>query len=122
MSLQSTNKQTRFNKVRIDEIHSNISQEVIEITSDKLRILLKEHVENIENQRLWIAPASLLVTIVLVLCTTTFRDALTVKANVWEAAFIIGALLCLGWLIKSLLALKKAISIEDLLNKIKNKS
>lgn len=113
---------TRFNRVKVEEIHSNVSQELIEITTDKLKILLTEHLGYVNSNKDWIAPASLLVTIVLVFCTTSFKDALGINMAVWEAAFMLAGVGCLVWLCISLFKIHRSITIDALLDKIKNKN
>lgn len=122
MAPNNQSKQSRVNKVTIEEVHSNIAQEVIEITSDKLRIILKDHLDQVECKKRWATPASLLVAILLVFCTANFRDAFGVSADTWQAVFIIGGGMCFLWLVNDLRMLAGSMTLEELLDKIKNKS
>lgn len=118
--LQPTKKQIQ-KSVMIDEIHSNTSQELIEITSDKLKLILKENLDSIESTNAWQMPLSLLIAIVLVFCSASFKNALGLSADTWCAVFFISGCLCALWLIITLFKIKKSQTLDDLMSIIKNK-
>jgi len=121
MTLQNTRKQPQ-KSVMIDEIHSNTSQELIEITSDKLKLILKEHIDNIERTKAWQMPLSLLVAIVLVFCSASFKAALGLSADTWCAVFFLSGILCALWLVIVLFKIKKSPTLDDVMSIIKNKA
>lgn len=102
-------------------VHSNLDQEVIQITEDRLRLVLKDHLEDAEERKAWIAPLGILMAIVTSFVTATFRD-FHFKAATWEAAFLIGGLLSLGWLVVAAKKAAKAPTIDDIVDKIKRKA
>lgn len=107
--------------VRVDDVHENTSQELISITSDKLKLVLLSHVKCIEDSKAWQTPASLIVAIALVFATSAFKDAFQIPAATWQAFFMF---LISGfgvWLIFCLLRLKKSSSVDDLIELIKKK-
>lgn len=107
--------------VNIEKIHSNLEQQVIQITEDKLKLILNEHIQFMEKKSSWIAPFSIIVTLMVVFSTTNFIDAM-LSADTWKAIFVITLILTIIWLIKSLYMIYKAKTLEDLINKIKNTS
>lgn len=113
-------RRSKFNTVNVNEVHTNVSQEIIEITSDKLTIILTNHVACLERSREWHTPLGLFLTIALVLITADFKKAFGLTPDTWSAIFILGCGLCLIWLVKSLTNKAKAMTIEDLLKIIKN--
>ncbi len=115
-------RRNRFNSVVVDEVHSNVSQEVIEITADKLTLILTEHVDCLEKSKEWQLPLSLIITILLVLSTTDFKDSLGLPATTWSAIFLISCVLSIFWLIKTLIKKRSAMTIEDILRAVKNQT
>lgn len=117
--MSSNSKYTR-STVDVTAYHTNLNQEIIQITEDKLRLLLHEHIKYMEHRNQWIAPLSLIITLAIVFTTTTFQDAVYLSADTWRAIFIITSVITVGWLIQSFYILFKAKTITDLINKIKN--
>lgn len=121
MSQGNRIRYSRSTGVDVTEVHRNVSQEIIEITEDKLKLLLNEHAASVESRSGWQTPLALFVTIVLVLTTTSFKESLGVSADTWLAVFIISAVLCLFWFLRTLLNRPRENTVEDLLEKIKNR-
>ena len=115
-------RRSKFTTVDVDVVHSNVGQEIIEITADKLRLILNDNIQLMAARNEWHTPLSILVTITLVLITTNFKSVLGLSADTWAAIFIISAGLNALWLLKSLFSLRKSISVEDILNAAKNKT
>ena len=115
-------RRSKFTSVNVQEVHSNIDQEVVEITTDKLKLILTQYVQLLGSNKEWQAPLGIFITILVVFCTSTFQDFLTVKAHVWNALFILLAGGSFIWLIKSLVQIKKSMTVDDLMDKIKNKT
>jgi hypothetical protein len=107
-------------RVEVSEVFGDLRQEVIKITSDKLRLILHEHLKCIEKNREWIAPAGILATLIVVFPTTTFKDWIFPLAT-WQAIFIIATILDICWLIRSIFRIRKKETIDDLVGKIKQK-
>lgn len=105
----------------VTKVHDNTSQEIIIITSDRLELVLERYLKNLERRKEWIAPLSLLITVVVTFSTATFKQAFF-SADTWSAIFFLVGLLSLLWLIKSSLASWKAPAIGDLMSKIKQNS
>ena len=81
-------------------VHLNLSNDLIVITEDKLRLCLREQGDAINESRSWTAPVSMLITLSIVLLTTSFNEAFF-PASTWQAVFVIcwgGAIL---WTIKA---------------------
>jgi len=114
-------RRSKFTSVNVHEVHTNVSQEIIEITADKLTIILNEHIDSLAKNKEWQTPLSLIITIMLVLSTTSFRVAFGLAAETWSAIFILSCGICVMWLIKTLLDHRSAISVADILRIIKNK-
>lgn len=115
-------RKSRTTTVGVDEIHENTSTQIITITADKLKIILMEYLHKVERSKAWQAPLGLLLTIILVFCSAEFKDALNIAAASWRAIFFIFGAISLAWLIYSLWQIKSNISIEDVMNTIKNKT
>lgn len=107
--------------VDIDEIHDNTSTELINITSDKLKLILIDHTKKIQDASSWQAPLGMLVTIILVFCSAQFQAAFGIPADTWRAIFLIGCALSVLWLIWALFKIRNSTSVDDLISVIKNK-
>jgi len=104
--------------IDVTEVHTNIEQRLIQITEDKLKLILNEHVQNIEKKGQWVAPLGILITLIIVFATTEFKAAY-LTADTWKAIFIITTLLTVVWLIRSLYLLYQSESVSCLIGKIK---
>lgn len=102
-------------------MHDNTYQELIFINADRLKLILIEHLENVKNRSAWQAPFGLVITIVLVFCSSDFKTAFGLSADTWRATFLLGGGACLAWLIISLLRIKKSITLDDVIAVVKNK-
>jgi hypothetical protein len=105
----------------IRQVHTNLDQEVIQITEDKLRLVLNEHLAHISNRQGWIAPLGLLVAIVTTLVTSTFRDV-GLKSPTWEAIFWLVGVATSVWLIRSSFRALHAPTLDDVVERVKNRS
>lgn len=90
------------------------------ITEDRAYRVLQVGWENARRARDWLAPLSLTIAIGLGLTTTTsFRDAFGVPRQFWEAAWYLGLVVSLGWLIRAVLFIPRPPSVEEMLNALK---
>lgn len=105
--------------VEVTTVHSNLAQEIVKITVDKLKLILQAHLENMERRRDWIAPLGILITMLVVFPTTEFKAFAGLKAEVWEAFFIMALVLTLGWLVKTGLSAYRSPSVEAVIETIK---
>jgi hypothetical protein len=122
MTTPIKSKGNKFATVVVDEVHSNVSQEIIEITSDRLTIILTKHIDHLQKSKEWQMPLSLFLTIILVLSTSTFKNSFGLPPETWSAIFIISCTLTLIWLFTSILKNRKAMTIEDFLRLVKNQA
>lgn len=99
-------------------VHSNLDQEVIQITEDRLRLVLKDYLSKAEERKAWIGPLGIFLAIVTAFVTADFRD-FYLKAPVWQAIFLISGVLSLGWLAWAIREAVGAPSIDQIMEKIK---
>lgn len=107
--------------VNVDQIHNNTSQEVIHITADKLKLALMGYLDCLAKKNAWHVPLSLFASAVVVFFTSTFKDFLGVKADQLQVGFFIFAVGCLIWLVRAVYGARKSMSVEELIEVIKNK-
>ena len=112
---------TSSRTIDIDSIHSNITPEILEITIDKLKIVLLENEGRISSSNDWQAPLGILLTIILVICTADFRQTLGIKPEVWSAIFWLGTGLSAIWLGRAVINRKKRMHIDELIECMKRK-
>ena len=108
--------------VPIKSIHSNVAQVFIEITEDKLKIILNEYKDTQIDSKSWVAPLGIFIALVTTLTTSTSNDFLLPK-EYWGSVYVGGALIAFFFLIRSCIkawqARKNQMSVEDILEQIK---
>jgi hypothetical protein len=107
-------------RLEVQKYHKNVSQEVVEITTDRLRIILSEHINKIGKQKEWQAALGILVALSASLLTADFRATFGVEAGVWKSLFIVGAGASAIWLVICLFRFIQRQDLEDLIRKITN--
>lgn len=104
--------------LNITDVHSSLNAEVIEITVDRLKLILNKHAASIEQKKSWIAPLGIGLTILLALTAGDFKSDI-LPADTWLALFIFGGALTVAWLVYTGVRAFRSKSIEDLIEEIK---
>ncbi len=107
----------------IDKKRTNTKSDLIEITHDKLEIILLKHLEFVSIKNSWISPISVFITILLTNLTATFKKFIGIEKEVWEALFLLGLVGSIFWLVIALIRIsihRKEANIDYVINKIKN--
>ena len=117
------NSTGRYSRKTVDvtAVHTNLQQEIIQITEDKLRLVLNDHVTSIEQKKGWVSPLGILITILVVFLTADFKKAFF-ESSTWEAFFMMSAVLTFIWFVKSAYTAYQAKSVADIICEIKNQS
>lgn len=109
-------------QVEITAFHTNTSQEVITITSDRLELTLTKHVKRIVDGGSWQVPLAFLLSMIPLFSTADFKSVFGVTAEGWKSGFILLTIIFLGWFLLSLVQVYNRSSIRDLINEIKSGS
>lgn len=80
--------------------HSNLDQEVIAVTEDRLKLCLLENQSALTAKGQWITPLGLLISFLTTLVSADFRNK-GFPAATWEAIYIIMSILMTVWLFAS---------------------
>jgi hypothetical protein len=103
----------------VGRVDRNVTQDFIIITADRARLILRDAVDNMERSKAWQTPLGILATIFVALPITSFQDFLGLSKDTWKALFILAALLCVYWLLRSLLRIANSPSVEDIVNRLR---
>lgn len=114
-------RRSGFNGVKVVDVHVNVDQELIQITEDKLRLILKDHLESTTQSGGWIAPFGIIVSIITTFCTAKFDNFLGLNPDFWKALFVFVGIASLVWLIIAINKQSKAMSFNDFIDRVKNK-
>ena len=95
--------------------HVNVGQDVIATTEDRIRLCLYKHERGLAARDGWVAPVSLVVTILLVLVTSDFHNFAGLSKETWQAVFLISCGLAVIW---SIAAIWKAFSVRTSVDSI----
>ena len=117
----SSSEHSKFVKDQI----TNTSSDLIEITEDKLENILLKHLNKMNKVKGWQVPVTLFVTIVLVLLTSEFKTKFGITADVWQAVFILAAIISFIWSCRASynsIVCSKSSTINYLIDEIKDKN
>jgi len=77
-------------------VHTNIGQEVVVTTVDKLRLCLIQNRDYRTIKREWLTPLGIFLTLLTTLVAADFRQ-FVFNADVWVAIYFLGALISFIW-------------------------
>lgn len=117
--MSTTGTVVPIQSVPISAIHSNTELTIIQVTEDKLRLALNEHLDVVERKTSWQTPVSLVVAIALTLLTADFHDA-GLEKSVWKALFIFCLIASIAWSVWAARQARVSITVDDLIRRIKN--
>jgi len=121
----TNNKKTSSLDAKYIAAHiENIQTDEITITHDKLEVILLKHIDKMKYSKTWITPLSLFGTIVIALVTSDFKNVWVFNKELIRGVFVVGAFMSLIWFVISARLCyvdRKDVSIESLIDKIKNK-
>ncbi len=104
----------------VNEFYDNTQSNIIRITDDKLKVILLDNKESLIKNNDFIAPLTLFISLILTFCTTDFNNFLTITASTWKALYLFFTLSSAIWLLVELRKRKKSITIDELINKVRN--
>ncbi|WP_181135326.1 hypothetical protein [Pantoea ananatis] len=114
------NQNLNTRTIEVDEISSNIKSSLIEVSEDKLLLILNNYSQNISKSKSWITYLSIGFTILISLLTSDFKNFAGIDAGAWKGLFIIGLIICLLCTIYSLFAHSRP-SIDSVVTEIKGR-
>ena len=112
--------QVQQNQITVGSIHTNTEQTLINITEDKLRLALLEHLGKVDSKRRWHVPFGILLALVPVLLTSDFKDFWSVDKATWKAFFMFASFSAGIWLIYTVCGAFTSATLDELIQKIKN--
>jgi hypothetical protein len=121
MTQFKTPRRPGFKGVQVVDVHVNVDQEIIQITEDKLRLILKDYLDSLTQSGGWVAPFSILVSIATTFCTAKFETFFGLGPEFWRATFFLVGTSSVVWLIVALLKSSETLTPDEFINKVKNK-
>lgn len=106
--------------ITVAKVHGDLSSEVVQITVDRLSLILHKRSKAIQGQKEWIAPFGVFISTSVSLVTAEFGDRLLPGA-VWHAVFLLVALLSFCWFVKKVIDAIRGGTIEDVIEEIKER-
>lgn len=103
---------------QVSGVYLNVSQNLIVITEDKLRIHLSKSTKKMEKRGGWMAPLGIFVSLLLSILTADFKN-FGLESSTWEAMFIIGAVASFLWLAYALLQRLHVETVDEVIERIK---
>jgi hypothetical protein len=103
-------------------VKSALGETVIVSTEDKIRICLMNYLKDLSEKKEWLVPFGLFLSILLTFLTTDFRDTFGISKENWKIIFIIAEISFFVWLCKAGVKAGFAMTVEQVLDKIKKTS
>ena len=103
-----------------DEIHNNstiytnVNQDIIITTEDKIKLVLIKTKETLKSQRDWLSPLGLTLSFITTLCTSEFKDSFGLNKEFWKAIFVILTFATTIWFFIAIYKLYKHWGCDDL--------
>lgn len=120
MSVVPTTTDSRF----VNRVYTNTKSDLIEITDDKLKLILSDFIKRIKKTHDWLIPFSILLTLLITFLTTEFSiDFLGISRSTWSTIFILIFIISVIWLFISAfncINKKRLNTLENLIAQIKN--
>jgi hypothetical protein len=106
----------------ISELYlTNLPQDVISTTEDKVRLVLSDYLKKMEKKKGFLTPMSLLISFTLTLMMSGFKDW-GLSADTWRAIFIIGDIIFFGWLVYALIQSFQSMKMDEVIAELKKHS
>lgn len=117
---QTSSTNLSFDDIGIS-VHKNLSQEVIMISEDRLKLKLMEYENSRKKIYDWISPLAISITLIVTLITADFKSALFLSGDVWHAIFVLLTIAAFIWFIASIYNATHncKITIESVIKEIK---
>lgn len=103
-----------------NDISTNLQVGVIVVSEDKLVRILERDRERTKKNLYWITPLGILVSLIIAILTTDFKNRWGLPAETWSALFYIAGAISSVWIIVCLFKIKN-VKIEKLIEEIKGK-
>ena len=105
----------------INSVFENTQTNIITITEDKLVNKLTSYTTKVKKSNEWIGTLGILISLVLALITSSFKDTLGISGNAWFHLFLFVAFLVFLYFCYCLYnVIKNSTSIQDVINDIKS--
>ncbi|MGW8428848.1 hypothetical protein ACWGJQ_25950 [Peribacillus simplex] len=123
----NNNSGLNLNQAVIDTsvIHTNVGQEIVVTTEDKLELCLRDHQHILKAKNDWITPLGLFIAVLTSLVAADFKEFLSISADLWNAIFIICSVIFGFWLLKALIKAfqyRTSGDTKEIIQKLKNNS
>lgn len=110
------------NRRFVQGIYSNIKSNLIEITEDKLELIVTKYSNQLKKSRDWVGYSGIAITILISLLTCDFnKNFLGISKDIWYALFILCFVISIILLMNSLYNTFKFRNIaKKMIEEIKN--
>lgn len=116
----STQGQIQPGHIPISVIRSNTELTLIQIIEDKLRLILLQHLADVESGKRWQFPLGVLLALIPMFLTSDFKDFAWIDKTTWRAFFLFATVAAIAWLVLAIRATRKAGTPDQLVERIKN--
>jgi hypothetical protein len=106
--------------IRQSVVRVNVSQQMIILTEDRVRLRLDHFLRMEKKRREWYVPAGMLLTEIAASVTSTFHGAIGVSGVEWQAVFQVITVMTAVWLMCALTTVRRGASVDSLIDSLKH--
>lgn len=106
--LHLTDLQIRRDLLERSVVHSNIRQEIVVTTVDKVELCLRDYQDALKARGDWITPLGILIALLAPLVTADFKTFLGIGAEIWLGFHVVGSAVSVVWLVYAICRAIKA--------------
>lgn len=118
--MQSTDTMQIEATIPVSGMSTNIDVHLIQITEDRLKNILFENETKVARKNDWIAPLGIFISLLLAILTGDPKEFIGLSGDVWKALFVICCIISFVYLLKWFKNRDDGLSIDALIEKIKN--
>jgi hypothetical protein len=105
-------------------IHTNVGQEIVITTEDKLELCLRDHQDILKAKTDWKTPASLFIALLTTIVAADFKE-FGFNSETWFAIYLVLCVICGFWLaisVKNAYDYRDAGDTKQIIEKLKSNS
>lgn len=112
-----SNEELQKKMVQKSTFHDNLGERILTISESKLKLCLKDNIDNMGSRTAWQTPAGIGFTILITGLTSSFKDWVLSRYT-WQALFVIAGILSFVWLIYTLYKMPRLKKVEDIVDEL----
>ena len=107
-------------------IHENLSQDIVVISTDRVKLILIEHHRVFKKKYDWMGPVGIFLTVLTTVLTADFKvSKFGIPAQMWQGIFLLAGFISLIWslvVIINAIICRNEATVEEFVVKLRSSS